>query len=494
MSKIIESFAKNTLLLTLSRVLYFIINFAVNAIITRNFGAETYGIFVLAYSTLGMMTIIIVLGNRNGLMYYLPRFSLDKQKTRHKNLIFSTILFSLLFGLFGVFIVFIFANNISFLLFNSYEYVLLIRTVSIIIYIESLIEVCKITLRCNNLIKQFALGEILLIISRLLLLLILIKSQIGVFVIVVIYIGSSLSSIFFYLYILVRNNLLGIINRTSIKDYFLMTKHFSPSLLNSIIRLIEHRIDKFMIGILISSLAVGIYNISLTIANLSSFLLIIINVVITPLITKLYYRNNIDELESLFKKSTLLCSIFNLIFFSLIILFGKEILLIFGKEFSTGYIVLIFISIGQVINSATGSVAAIINMSGKPLIILLINIISIIINILLNILIIPIYGIEGAAIATMMTIIISNISFLIYVYVKLKIHPFSRDLFLEFGFILLSIIFSLLVSNFISVNYIPRLILTGLTFLFTFIILNIVTGFHIKIFKSLKKLLKNRIL
>ena len=48
-------------------------------------------------------------------------------------------------------------------------------------------------------------------------------------------------------------------------------------------------------------------------------------------------------------------------------------------------------------------------------------------NILLNVLLIPIYGIEGAAVATAVSYFIYNVFKSYWLYKKTKIHPFNRN-------------------------------------------------------------------
>ena len=72
---------------------------------------------------------------------------------------------------------------------------------------------------------------------------------------------------------------------------------------------------------------------------------------------------------------------------------------LFGDEFLYGKWVLIFLCITQFITFCSGSVGPILQMTGNEKVFRNINIIATIINIFSNIILIPKYGINGAAIS-----------------------------------------------------------------------------------------------
>lgn len=108
---------------------------------------------------------------------------------------------------------------------------------------------------------------------------------------------------------------------------------------------------------------------------------------------------------------------------SIIVLFvfASQILSVFGGQYVTGtnafYILLIAVSI-NVISGCTGSYM---NMTGKQVALQYILMIAAAINILTNILLIPIYGIVGAAIASLIAVLFWNAAAVIYIWRKDRI-------------------------------------------------------------------------
>lgn len=122
-----------------------------------------------------------------------------------------------------------------------------------------------------------------------------------------------------------------------------------------------------------------------------------------------------DELFYVAKKST------KLIFWTTIpillgnVILGKQLLyIIYGQEFTIAYPALVFLVIGQFVNSISGATGLFMNMTGKQKIFRNIVSIAAVSNIAINFLLIPQYGIYGAAFAAAICIMGWNIATLCY--------------------------------------------------------------------------------
>ena len=153
---------------------------------------------------------------------------------------------------------------------------------------------------------------------------------------------------------------------------------------------------------------------SLRLATLISLALIAVNTISAPKFSDLYWSDNHKELQNVIFHSSKLLFILSVIPAVIIILCAKQILQIFGSAFIEGNTVLIILICGQLINSITGSVGALINMTGHQKALRNIILFTLIINIPLSYTFIPIYGVKGAAFVTLLTGSISNISAVVY--------------------------------------------------------------------------------
>jgi O-antigen/teichoic acid export membrane protein len=107
-----------------------------------------------------------------------------------------------------------------------------------------------------------------------------------------------------------------------------------------------------------------------------------------------------------------------------IIIFHKWILGIFGNEFIVGSLFLIVLCIGQLINSMSGSVGVILQMTGYQKVFQNIVLMALVLNVILNVILIPLYGGLGAAIATVVSISSWNITGAFYLKLKMNIKSY----------------------------------------------------------------------
>ena len=103
-------------------------------------------------------------------------------------------------------------------------------------------------------------------------------------------------------------------------------------------------------------------------------------------------------------------SIFLVLSSMFFVFFGKQIItLIFGAEFEQAYMPLNILLVGTVLFGITKSVGSIFASVGKLNLVYRIPLVSAITNAILNILLIPVYGINGAAVATTVSFLVSMI-------------------------------------------------------------------------------------
>jgi len=164
---------------------------------------------------------------------------------------------------------------------------------------------------------------------------------------------------------------------------------------------------------------VGIYGVALKIADLLKIVLMIVNIVIAPEIAALYNSGKTKKLQQLLKRSIQISFFLSLPIALFLILAGTQVLGIFGEDFSSGYPVLVFIIFIQLINVGVGSVGNVLNMTGHEKEASLGLFISMVLNVCLNLMLVPLYGMMGAAIASGVAIVSWNL--IMWVMVKKKL-------------------------------------------------------------------------
>lgn len=176
------------------------------------------------------------------------------------------------------------------------------------------------------------------------------------------------------------------------------------------VQLINNNLDILMLGVLEGDSGVGIYRAATAITILVSFGLVVVNTVITPQIVGLHAKQHRQALQALVTRSARTIALWALAGALGIAIGGRLILdVLFGAAYSGGYGVLTILALGQFANAIFGPVALILNMTGNERLTLIGVTLSVIVNAALNLALIPRFGIEGAAIATAVSLILWNL-------------------------------------------------------------------------------------
>ncbi|MEZ5025847.1 MAG: flippase [Chitinophagales bacterium] len=163
---------------------------------------------------------------------------------------------------------------------------------------------------------------------------------------------------------------------------------------------------------------VGIYKTCTNISMLAATLLVALNTTVQPKITQLYTQKKYDEVQRIAVKSSKLIFWLSLPVFIILFFLSKYVMWLYGEEFMKGALSLSILTIGQVFNTLCGPVAQVLNATGYHKQFRNISFAGMAVNIFVNLIIIPIYGIEGAAIANALSMIFWNIVGTIYIKQK----------------------------------------------------------------------------
>mgnify|MGYP005852025609 CR=1 FL=1 len=144
-----------------------------------------------------------------------------------------------------------------------------------------------------------------------------------------------------------------------------------------------------------------------------------------PKIAALYSDKKLREMRIMIQRTTHYLIILGFATVVVFIVLGKPLLGLWGEEFKKAFSILIILSIGQFFNIASGPIGSILMMCDYEKILRNITIASLGINIILNYFLIKIFGGNGAAIATSISIALVMISSTILVKKKLGFFVFG---------------------------------------------------------------------
>lgn len=179
----------------------------------------------------------------------------------------------------------------------------------------------------------------------------------------------------------------------------------------------------FLLGIWASSQDVGIFGAALRVAALVSFMLITINNVVAPKFAELHIQGDVLLLSQTAQRSALLITMLASPILLVLIIGGSWVMGIYGPEFERGAIVLAILAVGQFVNAFTGSVGFVLMMGGQEGATWRALLYSVLVSIALSLLLIPEFGMIGAAIAVSLSGVVKNILLVSYCITRMHVVP-----------------------------------------------------------------------
>ena len=197
-----------------------------------------------------------------------------------------------------------------------------------------------------------------------------------------------------------------------------------PLLLITGSAIILNRTGILLVGLLMGAEQAGIYAVAVTTTMLVGVVLTAVNASAAPMIASLHARQDYENLQRVVSKISGWLLIVALGSTLILLLFGAPILGFFGLEFQAGYRAMAILAIGQAINVSAGPVGYLMNLTGHQAHSARVYGFSAAGNVVLSVLLIPLLGLAGAALATMLTTALWNIWLSILVKKRLGIRSF----------------------------------------------------------------------
>ncbi len=245
--------------------------------------------------------------------------------------------------------------------------------------------------------------------------------------IVVIYFFSLMGTIW-YVYKLGQLHLkpdFQFLNTKLIKE---MTTYGFYGLLGGIGTVLALQIDVFMVGSLLDLSNVGIFAIAATIGNVIRIPRTAINNMVSPFIAQSWKDNDRTNIEKLYKKTSLNQFIIGLFLFIGICTCLDDLFSIMpnGDQYAGGKYVVYLLALSKVVDMVAGANQEVIQYSPYFRFNFYAILCLAVFNILTNLLLIPVYHINGAALATLISITLFNVVKMIYIHISMNMLPFSN--------------------------------------------------------------------
>ncbi|MHC4635361.1 MAG: flippase, partial [Planctomycetota bacterium] len=367
------------------------IQYLYTIIIARILGAKSFGLFMLGLTVINLVGVISRLGLDVGVLRFVSLYNGVADKAKVKGTIITALKYTFIMSGFVIAVLILTGKPLFTSVLNKPELEKVVKLLSISLPALALMEgfkVMKYTVYSQSLFMP---------ISNIILTVVFYFMGLRLYGVVSAYLISTVFTSVTALYYL-RKTFPEISSTTAVAETGKLFKFSIPLTLVMLLNFLILWTDTLMLGHFKTSETVGIYNVAMKTAMLTSIVLVSFNSIFAPIISDLYNRKEKEKFRSLFATVT---------------------------KWIYGYEALIILAFAQLINSTAGSVGIVLTMSARQNIVMYNTIGICLLNITLNYFLIPRYGMTGAAMASGTSVIFLNIVMLLETLILLRTHPYS---------------------------------------------------------------------
>jgi len=406
-------------------------------ILARFLGASGVGEVVLAISVYKIFSQIAKFGMEETMMRFVPLYIDGKDNGRLKGAIFFAIKFSLLISAVLALLTVFLSRFIAVDIFHSAILLKIVPVVALAIPAAVVRDVIAGILKgykdtYNALLPENLISPFCRILVFLLLMLIEISPLYAIIAFVSGEIVSAALSVFF-----LSRRLTPLKSAVAEYESRKILEVAYTIIFASVGLYLYTQTDIWVLGIFTTTSIVGIYGVASKLVLLLYFPMYAFASIIPPLMSSSFASGNYKELERITRESSRWMLSMAMPLILVLILEGKLVLRYFyGTEFETGYSVLVILTSVHLINTAAGLVGIFLQMTGQHKVYMKINILFGVLNVILNVLLVPHFGMVGAAAATFLCIAMLVIVSSAVIYKRFNIVTLAERLRFDICFVI----------------------------------------------------------
>lgn len=172
-----------------------------------------------------------------------------------------------------------------------------------------------------------------------------------------------------------------------------------PRVLSSSLEQLLIWLSVIVVGVLSGPAAAGVYGSASRFVAAGMIVDTALRVVVSPMFSRLQHRRDDAGLEDVYRTATVWLVLFSTPVYLLLALFAPVALSLLGDSFADGEPVLIVMCAGAVITFLAGNIHSVLLMSGRSGLAAMNKAIAVAVNIALLFVLVPVWGITGAAVA-----------------------------------------------------------------------------------------------
>jgi O-antigen/teichoic acid export membrane protein len=427
----VNNVVKGASLSLIGKIVGRILSFATDIMLARVLGASIFGLYSIGWTLFRILQMIIPLGFPQGVIKFVPEYQLKKSTGLIKGLIISAIGISVVSGILFCIIFYLIAPWLSIYVFHKPELVQVLRLFSLIFPFCSILSVTsgftRSTLKMKYSVLLEDIGQPFVGIAIVLLAIITFKLTLQSAII-----AETTSFLLAGLFglVIVRKLFSTVLSNQIKADFsniFSVLAFSIPTSLAGVFSIFVFWIDRLIVGSFLSSAENGIYQVLSQLSMVFVILYAAFNAILGPIFANLFAEKKMDRLEAIYRVGTKWNFYLGIVPFIIYVLHSSNLLTaLFGSEYSLGWMSLIILAVGQLINCGTGSIGVLLIMSGHQRSWFWMTSISLFVNTILCLALVPRMGIIGAAIGTSISVGCMNIAATLWGKRKIGIWPYDR--------------------------------------------------------------------
>ncbi len=198
-------------------------------------------------------------------------------------------------------------------------------------------------------------------------------------------------------------------------------------------------IDKYMINQFLKIENIAFYSLAVYLAMVISVPQRAMHQITYPITAKLMSENKWEELDELYKKSSVTLQVIGgLIYIGILVNIKQIYELLPDEGYDNGLFVVFTIGLSKYFDVVLGNNNSIIFNSKYYKMVLILGVLLVFVVVGLNLIFIPKYGINGAALATLIAIGLYSLAKLLFVVLKMKLFPFTKKTIVSFALTIVS--------------------------------------------------------
>ncbi|MBN1579647.1 MAG: flippase [Anaerolineae bacterium] len=400
--------------------------FVIGFLLARFLGAEQLGLYNLALTAVTVAAALSCIGLRSAVVRYVSQ-AVSK---RDEAALWETLLVGLGVTAVGGFVMagglFALARPISYQLFKEPRLLPLLQLISFLVPFLALNDILAAATRGFKKMQYTVVAQsIVQPVGRLLLLIILAIVGLNAAGALTVYSLTMVAVFFLLLYFL--NKLFSLKRPVHLtRDGVLEMLRFSlPIYMSDLIQKFGGNVQTVLLGAMNTVATVGIFSVAAQVNLIGQMFHQAIVTTSMPIVSELYGHDKREQMKRYYRTMTKWTFMVNMPLFLILTLFSKTILSIFGQSFVEGSVALTLLAWGNLINAATGICGVYLDMSGNTKLKLVNSIVSFVLVLGLNFLLIPRWGLIGAASTSLIAGTVVNLLRLVQVFVLFKMLPYD---------------------------------------------------------------------